>query len=132
MAAAYSSYGQTRVVYAASFTPDILVLMFRFTKPRIVLPVPVILSMCEPQDRLLEMSTARYLAQVTVSRTTPCCCCCCFIVELPRLFIRGIRQDFKFYVLPSPHPNDRTTYCSQPTVILTYLLYSNHSGFPSP
>ena len=72
MAAAYSSCGRTRVVKAASLTPDIFILMFLCTKPRVLWAVPVILSMCERQDKLLEMSTQRYLAQVTVSRATPC------------------------------------------------------------
>ena len=70
--AAYSSCGRTRVVLAASLTPGIFVLMFLCTKPRVLWAVPVILSMCESQDKLLEMSTPRYLAQVTVSRATSC------------------------------------------------------------
>ena len=57
---------------ATSLTPDIFVRIFLFTKPRDLWAVPVILSMCEPLDKLLEMSTPRYLAQVTVSRISPC------------------------------------------------------------
>ena len=69
MAAAYSSCGRTRVVYAASLTSSILILMYLFRKPRILWTVPVILSMCKPQDRLLEMSIPRYITQVTVPRS---------------------------------------------------------------
>ena len=49
-----------------SLTPDILVLMILLTKLSVLLAVPVILSMWEPQDRLLEISTPRYQAHVTV------------------------------------------------------------------
>ena len=48
----------------------ILVFMFLLTKPRNLLSVRVFLSLCDPQDMLLEISTLRYLAQV--SRITQC------------------------------------------------------------
>ena len=45
----------------------------------------------------------------------------------PLIYSRHKSIDFQYYVLPpSPHPNDRTTYCPPPTVTLTYLLYSHH------
>ena len=72
MAAAYSSCGRTRVLRAASLTPDIFVLTFLFMRPRVLFAELVILSTCEPHDRLLVMSTPRYLAQLTVLRISPC------------------------------------------------------------
>ena len=72
MVAAYSNCGRTRVVYAASLTHDIIVLIFLFTKPRVLWEVTLIMSMREPQVKLLEVSTPRYLAPATVSMITPC------------------------------------------------------------
>ena len=46
-----------------SLTPDILVLNLMITKARVLWAETVILSMSEPQDRLLKMSTPRYLPQ---------------------------------------------------------------------
>ena len=67
-AEAYSS-GLTRVLYAVSSTFNILVLIFRRTTPSERLAFPVIRSTCGFQEREPEMSTPRYLALVTDSKT---------------------------------------------------------------
>ena len=48
------------------------IFMFLLRKPSVLFAFPVILSMWEFQDRPDEMSTTKYLALVTASRTCPC------------------------------------------------------------
>ena len=68
---AYSSCDLTRVLYAVSLTFGNFALMFLRKKPRDRFAVFTIRSMWGFHDRLLEMSTPRFLALVTVSRTCP-------------------------------------------------------------
>ena len=60
---------RTRVLQAVSLTFTFLVLMFLFIKPNILLASDVMRSMLELHDRPLVMSTSKYLAQETTSRT---------------------------------------------------------------
>ena len=69
---AYASWGLTRVLYAVSRTFDILFLMLRHKKPSVWFVLPVIWATCEFKEREPEISTPRYLALVTDSKTWPC------------------------------------------------------------
>jgi hypothetical protein len=44
----------------------------RRINPNVLLPLPIVLSMCLSQVRLLEMVTPRYLLASTVSNVCPC------------------------------------------------------------
>ena len=72
MGEAYSSLGRTSVLLAVSLTSGSFIFMFLLRKPSVLFAFPVILSVWEFQDRPEEMSTPKYLALVTASRTCPC------------------------------------------------------------
>jgi hypothetical protein len=54
-------------VYAADFTGLVQSFRLRRINPNVLLPLPIVLSMCLSQVRLLEMVTPRYLCASTVS-----------------------------------------------------------------
>jgi hypothetical protein len=58
-------------VYAANFTGLVQSSRLRRINPNVLLPLPIVLSMCLSQVRLLEMVTPRYLLASTVSNVCP-------------------------------------------------------------
>ena len=54
-------------VYAADFTGLVQSFKLRRINSNVLLPLPIVLSMCLSQVRLLEMVTPRYLLASTVS-----------------------------------------------------------------
>ena len=69
-----SIVGLTMDVYAADFTGLVQSFKLRLINPNVLLPLPIVLSMCLSQVRLLEseMVTPRYLLASTVSIMCPC------------------------------------------------------------
>jgi hypothetical protein len=59
-------------VYAADFTGLVQSFMLRRINPNVLLPLPIVLSMCLSQVRLLELATPSYLLASTVSNVCPC------------------------------------------------------------
>jgi hypothetical protein len=64
--------GLTMDVYAADFTGLVQSFKLRLINPNVLLSLPIVLSMCLSQVRLLEMVTPRYLLASTVSNVCPC------------------------------------------------------------
>ena len=60
---------RTSVLQAVSGTLTYLVLMFLFIKPTVLFASDVMRSIWELHNRPLDMSTSKYLAQETTSRT---------------------------------------------------------------
>ena len=58
---AYSIVGLTMDVYAADFTDLVQSFKLRRINPNVLLPLPIVLSMCLSQVMLLEMVTPRRL-----------------------------------------------------------------------
>ena len=69
---AYSTWGRTRALKAVYLISLFLVLIFLLTKPSVLLAVPLTLCLCWFKERLLPMSTPKYLELETDSRTWPC------------------------------------------------------------
>jgi hypothetical protein len=59
-------------VYAADFTGLVQSFKLHRINPNVVLPLPIVLSMCLSQVRLLEMVIPRYLLASTVFNVCPC------------------------------------------------------------
>jgi hypothetical protein len=58
-------------VYAADFTGLVQSFKLRRINPNVLLPLPIVLSMCLSQVRLLEMVTPKYLLALTAYSSVP-------------------------------------------------------------
>ena len=83
-------------VYAADFTGLVQSFKLRRINPHVLLPLPIVLSMCLSHVRLLEMVTPRYLLASTVSNVCPYSL---YVVGNGGLFLGVIRMTWYFLAL---------------------------------